>query len=63
MEGLSDLSGLHCSRAQAMPRAAPQLELETIVWSAVSLFPVGRGGARRQPERDREEERCQQRPL
>ena len=40
-----------------------QLELETVIWSAVSLFPVGRGGARRQPERDRQEERCQERPL
>jgi hypothetical protein len=40
-----------------------QLELETVIWSAVSLFPVGRGGARRQSERDRQEERRQERPL
>jgi hypothetical protein len=40
-----------------------QLELETVFWSAVSLFPVGRGRARRQSQRDRQEERCQEGPL
>ena len=46
------------ARASDVAGGAP-LELETVVWSVVALFLVGRGGARRQPERDRQEERCQ----